>query len=223
MGVAARSRAVLLRQPMRSYRPGVSELDDGTRQLARLVEELVGAVGAGAADVAIVPVNDLWSVDVSPHRSTAAPIHLLMLGDEVSGLIGRAPFYASWGDDADAVQLREIVAMAMLGRVEERGWVGDPALRVQPLIGQAYVIGAFSLLPWWLRPRRTWEPYDASVTDHGESLRSCPGCGHTWSEHPGTAAVPDPDGACSECEYEAQHGFAPTGQPLCHRPAPPPP
>lgn len=145
--------------------------DEETRHLAQLVEELVRTYGAGAADVAIEPVSDLWSVDVSPHRSSAASIHLLMLGDEISGLIGRAPFYASWGDPADEAQLREVVAMAMLGRLEKRGWLGEPNLRVLPLRGRAYVIGAFSLLPWWLRPRQTWDPYDSAITDRGESLR----------------------------------------------------
>lgn len=194
--------------------------DEETRHLAQLAEELVRTLGAGAADVTVEPVSDLWSVDVSPHRSTAAPIHLLMLHEEISGQIGGAPFYASWGDPADEAQLREVVAMAMLGRLEERGWLGDPALRVLPLIGRPYVIGAFSFLPWWLRPRRTWDPYDPTITDRGESLRSCPDCGHAWSEHPGSAAVPDLDEACSECVYEAEHGVAPAGQAQCHRPAP---
>ncbi len=209
----------------RTYHHRVTEPrpDEATRQLASLVDELVQTVGAGAGEVAVVPVSDgLWAVNVDPYRATAAPIGLLVMNDEVSGSIGRVTFYADWGDAASNSRLRDILTMTMLGRVEERVGIGEPVLRVHRFTGRPYVIGAVSVIPWWLRRPRTWDPYDASVLDRGESLRTCPDCGHIWSEHPGSAEVPDLAGACGECEYEVEHGQAPNRRQPCRRAVPGP-
>ena len=146
----------------------MTEPDAETRALVDMVEQIVHTVGSGAADISYAPISDLWMVSVKPHRSTAAPISFLLCGDEISGEAGGASFYAWTSDETTMERFREILAMTMLGRIEERGWHA-PVLRVFPFAGHPYITGDFSLVPWRWRRRRTWEPY-ARQDEVGETV-----------------------------------------------------
>jgi len=82
--------------------------------------------------------------------------------DELAGTIGSGAFYFDWGNSAATDALEALLALVMLGRVEERWSVGC-RLRVRPKDEQAYTFGQWSPVPWWLSFPRRFEPFDLSV------------------------------------------------------------
>lgn len=74
------------------------------------------------------------------------------------------------------------------------------------------ILGLVHRARTWRRARRAWrDPF----------YGACQDCDHDWREHPGGCFADPEFDACGECGYEVDHGER--VDPLCRRPAAPPP